>query len=421
MSSTPAPLHPAINQKLSISERELVVMLALLQALQALAIDAMLPALGDISRDLGLTDPNRRQLVVGLFLLGSGLGSLIPGLLADRFGRRPVMLGCLGGYIVLTIACALVTDFTVMVVIRVIQGMICAGLTVLPPTIVRDRFEGDRMARLQSLISVIFLCVPMLAPSIGQAILLFAGWRWIFGFMALLGAGMTAWAALRLPETLRPEFRQPIHPRTIATNMVTTLTTRESIGYVLGSACVLGALWGYIQCSQQLVAEHFGAGKAFPLFFGGMALAMAAANFMNSRIVEQFGARRVSHTAAIAYVFVSLLQVWLAHLPHQRLWQFVPVMTANMMLMGFLGANFSSIALQPFARIAGAASSVQSFVRLVVGSIIGAIVGQAYDESARPLAFALLAAGITSLLLVVFSERGKLFRRLYPVGTPRPS
>lgn len=395
-------------------------MMALMQALQALAIDAMLPALGQISHDLGVSNPNHRQYVVGLFLGGIALGSLVPGAVSDRFGRKPVLLASLLLYVVLTAGCALVTEFNTMLAMRTIAGMACAALSVVPAAVIRDRFDGDRMARLQSLIAVIFLTVPMLAPSIGQAILLLAGWRWIFGFMALMGAGVLAWVWLRLPESLDPANRQPINPRAIATNMSATLTNRGALGYVLGGSFTVGVLWGWVQCCQQLLGEHFGAGELFPLIFGGMALLMAAGNFANSRIVERFGARRVGHSALLAYIAVSCLQVWLAYQPDETIWQFVPLMALNMMLMGFMGANFISIALQPFARIAGAASSAQSFIRVVVGSAIGLMVGQAYDQSARPLALWLLSAGLASLSLVLWSERGRLFRRVIPKGAPRP-
>jgi DHA1 family bicyclomycin/chloramphenicol resistance-like MFS transporter len=410
---------PSPAQPFRLGEREFIAMMAFCQALQALAIDIMLPALGIIARDLGSTDPNQRQLIVGLFLFGAGLGSLLPGTLADRFGRKPVLLFCLGSYVAMSLAGALVQVFDTLVVLRLIQAFGSGGLMVLPMAIIRDRFEGDRMARTQSLIAVIFLVVPMLAPSIGQAVLLVASWRWIFGLMAMLALAVMLWVALRLPETLHPEFRQPIRPAVIARNMGTALATRESIGYVLGGALIIGALWGYIQSSQQLVAEHFGAGKAFPLIFGGMALAMAAANFGNSRIVERFGARRVSHTALLVYLLVGVVHVALAW-GDETLWQFVPPMTAAMCLMGFIGANFQSIAIQPFARIAGAASSAQAFVRNVAGSILGAVLGQHYDGTARPLSYAILGAGVFCLLLVAWSERGRLFRRLTPPGAKRP-
>lgn len=375
----------------------------------------MLPALGVMSQDLGVHDSNQRQLVVGVFLICSGLGSLFPGALADRFGRRPVLFVCLGGYVVFSLAAALMQDFTALLVMRGLAGLMSAGMIVMSMTIIRDRFQGDKMARTQSLVAMVFMIVPMIAPTLGQAVLLVADWRWIFGIMAGLGALLALWAALRLPETLHPEYRQHIEVQVIARNMGTALMNRSAFGYVFGMALVQGALFGYINSSQQLVAEQFGAGDSFPLIFGGMALAMACANLTNSRIVERFGARRVSHTALLGFIMLGAVQLWLAERGNETLWEFAPVMTLNLCLMGFLGANFASIALQPFARIAGAAASLQTFMRLVIGSALGAFIGQLYDGSARPLAFSLMAAGVVALLLVLYSERGKLFQRRHGV------
>ncbi|WP_288115405.1 multidrug effflux MFS transporter [Novosphingobium sp.] len=404
----------------TIGERETIAMMALLMALQALAVDAMLPALGRIAADLGAADPNDRQLVVGVFLLASGFASLFPGTLADRYGRRPVLLSCIAIYVACSLGCALVSSFEALLVMRMLKALGCGGLAVLPAAIIRDRFSGDQMARQMSVISMVFLVVPMLAPSIGQLVLLFAGWRWIFVFLAAMGVAMALWVGLRLPETLRAEYRQPIRPGVIGINMLEAATNRASIGYVLGGSLTFGAMIGYVNSSQQLVAEHFGAGALFPLLFGGSALMMAAANFSNSRIVERFGARRVSHTAVLLFIMVSALQLWFATRPDETLLQFMPLMVTNMILIGFIGANFGSIALQPFARTAGTANSMHAFLRMVIGSSIGIFVGQAYDGSARPLATALLCAGMLSLLLVLFSERGRLFRRVLPPGAPRP-
>jgi MFS transporter, DHA1 family, multidrug resistance protein len=398
-----------------LGEREFVFMMALLGALQALAIDAMLPALGIISDDLGASNPNHRQLIVGMFLLGAGVGALIPGTLSDRYGRRPVLIVGLVIYVITSLGCAFVTDFNTLVALRFIQGVGCSGLAVLPSAIIRDKLEGDRMARLQSLTSVVFMIVPMLAPALGQGVLQFAGWRWIFIVIAALGIAMTIWTIIRLPETMHPEFRQKVDFRSLTSNMGSVLINRSAFGYVLGSALMMAAMWGFINSCQQLIAEHFGAGKLFPLVFGCLALTMSIASFGNSRIVERFGARRVSHTALLAYIAISTLQVFTAFSPNQAMWQFVLLMGSNMCLMGFIGANFGAISLQPFGQIAGAAASVQTFVRMVFASVIGALIGQAYDGTARPLALALLIAGVVTLIAVLFSEKGKLFRRLnYP-------
>ena len=403
----------------TIGTRELIAMMAMLMALQAMCIDSMLPALGQIAQDLGVADPNRRQLVVGVFLIAAGIGSLFPGAVADRFGRRPVLFACLGAYVVLGAACALVEDFTTLLVLRAVQALASAGLSVLPSAIIRDRISGDKMARMMSTIGMVFMVVPMIAPSFGQAVMLVAGWRWIFGGMALAGVMMSVWVYLRLPETLNPEFRQPINPRAILGNMGTALTNRAAFGYVFGSALLTGTILAYINSAQQLVAEHFGAGTDFPLIFAGMAGCMAAASFFNSRIVERFGARRVSHIALLGFIAIAVLQVVQASRPDETLWQFVPLMTANFCLLGFLGANFGSIALQPFARIAGAAASLQAFVRMALGSVLGLLVGQAFDGSALPLTVSMLLFGSAALALVLYSEHGRLFRRLNPPGAAR--
>lgn len=386
--------------------------MAMVMALQALCIDAMLPALGQMAADLDAGDPNRRQLVVGVFLFSAGFGSLLPGSLADRFGRRPVLFVCFAGYALLSFACALVRDFSTLLVLRAIHALFSAGLAVLPGAIIRDRFQGDAMARMMSTVSMVFMLVPMLAPSLGQAVLLFAGWREIFAVMGLIAVVVWAWTWLRLPETLHPEYRQPVQAAVIARNMWEAASNRAALGYVLGGSLLAGALFGYINSAQQLIGERMGAGSWFPILFAVMAGGMALANLTNSRIVEQFGARRVSHSALLVFIVVSVLQVWRAHRGVETLWQFIPLMTLNCAMIGFTSANFSSIALQPFARIAGAAASFQAFLRMACASALGALVGQAYDGTARPLSWALLVCGLAALGLVLYSEGGRLFRRL---------
>lgn len=405
------------NEKKPLGQRELVVMLALLMSLQALAIDGMLPALDKIASELGAGEGNRRQLVVSVYLLAAGIGTLVPGALADRYGRRPVLLASIGGYSLLSLAIASVHDFTALLVLRGIQGLLASGLFVVPSAIVRDRYEGDQMARLFSLISAVFITVPVFAPSLGQGVLLFAGWRWIFIALAGLGGLAALWAHLRLPETLHPDWRQDIHAPTILHNMKVTLFHRGSVGYVLGTSLLIGSVFGYVNSAQQLIGEHFRAGQWFPVVFGGTAATMVVSNLVNSRIVERFGARRVSHTGVLIFIAVSLVQVWAAYYRDADLLWFLPLMSLNLALLGFLGANFGSIAMQPFSHIAGAAASVQGFFRMFGAAVVGLIIGQAYDGTARPFALALLIGSVSALLLVAYSEKGQLFRRLNKPGS----
>ena len=376
---------PRSAQPRTLGDRELMVLMAMLMSLQAFGIDAMLPALGEIGNDLG-AGGNDRQFVIGAYFLGSGIGAFFPGAFADRFGRRPVLAVGIVTYIVFSIACTLVSDFEALIAMRFVQGLGCSGLSVVPAAIVRDRVGGDRMARLMSMIMMIFLAVPLVAPAIGQIILNLFGWRAIFDAMAILGVVVGTWIWLRLPESLAPEHRQDIEVPTILRNMKAALWNRGAIGYVVGN---------------------------FALIFGAAVLGMVAANFTNSRIVERFGARRVSHAALFVFIAASAAQ-YISAGPDQQLWEFVPLLALSMATMGFIGANFSSIAMQPFAAIAGAASSAQTSIRMVSGSLLGSSIGLAYDGTARPLATAMFTCGLIALVMILFSERGRLFRRLHP-------
>lgn len=405
MATTHASLMPA---RKALGETELMWMMAMLMALNAFGIDAILPALDALAADLSVSG-NDRQFVIGVFLLTAGMGALVPGALADRFGRRPILLGSIAVYIVLSVLSALAPTYDALIAVRGCQGFFAAGIVALPPAIIRDRVGGDKMARMMSLIFVIFLMVPAIAPTIGEGILQVGNWRAIFGVMAVLGVAVGLWVHLRLPESLSDDNRQPILPRTIARNMGKALVLPSVAGYVIGSALVFGALFGFINSSQQLITETFGAGDIFPLVFAICAGSMALASWSNSRIVERFGARRVSHTALFGFIIVSACQVMFAFQPEESLWHFVPLMAINMALLGFIGSNFGAIAMNPFFSIAGAASSAHGFVRMTTAALLGGAIGYAFDGTARPLALALLASGLTCLVLVLLSEKGRLF------------
>ncbi len=396
--------------------REMVFMMAMVMALNALAIDSMLPALPAIGDSLGVTVANDRQYVISTYLLGIGVGSLFYGPLSDRFGRKGVLVPALFAYVVFSIGCGLANSFTLLLVLRFGHGMISAALGVVVVAVIRDLFSGDAMAKRLSMIFLVFMIVPAIAPTMGAGVTAFANWRAIFIVLAVMGVVMLLWLR-RLPETLDPGDVRPLDMRTMIAGWSTVTRHRRAAGYMFASAMMQAALYGYLNSSEQIIAEVFGAASWFPLVFACVAAGIAIANFSNAAIVERFGARRVSQSATFAFMATSIVQIAVALSGGETLWMFTALMMVNVGLIGFIGSNFGSIAMEDFGHMAGVASSYQSFAKTLVAAIVGALIGQQYDGSTLPLAYAFLVAGVIGLALVFWAERGKLFTR--PGTAPR--
>jgi MFS transporter, DHA1 family, multidrug resistance protein len=282
---------------------------------------------------------------------------------------------------------------------------------VLVTSIIRDQFEGDAMARRMSTIFLVFMAVPIVAPLVGSAVLLFAGWRTIFDLFAIMAILVLGWVVLRLPETLNPENALPIEVRALSRAWRQVVTHRTANCYMLAGGTAQGALFGYLNSSQQIFEQTFSAADFFPIGFAIIALGIACANFTNARIVERFGARRVSHTALIAFITLATAQLLAAIFAPTALWLFLGLITLNMAMIGFVGSNLSSIAMQPFGAIAGSASSFQNFVRTILAAVLGALISQQFNGSITPIAAGFVGCGMAALTLVLIGERGQLFTR----------
>lgn len=404
-------MHAPLPPKKNIGPRELTIMMASLMALNALAIDSMLPAFPAMVNGLRLSDPNQIQYVVSTFLAGTGIGALIYGPLSDRYGRRPILLAATIGAAVFSLACSISPSFEILLAMRFAHGLLAAAMGVLVISVIRDQFEGDAMARRMSTIFLIFMIVPIIAPTIGQLVLLFSGWRTIFDLMAFMAIAAAIWVFYRLPETLAPENVIPIEPHALAKAWRVVVLNRNAAGYMLGAGIVQGSLFGYLNSSQQMFDKVFDAADFFTIGFAIVAIGIAVSNFTNARIVERFGARRVSQTALLTFIVLGAFQVAASELAPTSLPIFLGLLTANMAMIGFIGSNFSSIAMSPFGHVAGAASSFQTFVRTVLAASIGAVIGQQFDGRVLPVALGFLVCGLIALVLVIWCEKGRLFTR----------
>jgi len=393
-----------------IGFKQFVALVAAIMAVNALAIDSMMPALAVIGNELGVVAENDRQWVITAYLLGFGAAQLFYGTLADRFGRKRVLQTGMAIYVVFSVMSAFAASFETLMAARVLQGIGAAASRVLVVSIVRDRFSGRQMARVMSLTLIVFLAVPILAPSIGQLILLVAPWRWIFGGLAIFGASVMIWIAVSLPETLHAEDRLPMSARAITQAFRATLTNRVAVGYMLTMTLVLGGLFGFINSAQQVFVEVFDEPLFFTLNFAVIAGFMAIASLVNARIVGKLGTRRVSHTALLGYTAVAAVHCAVVFAGFENLWTFTIFQSCLMFCFGLMAPNFGSMAMEPLGHVAGTASSVQGFCTTIGGAVLGFIVGQSFDGTVRPLMLGFVLCALAGVIAVLITEKGRLFQ-----------
>jgi DHA1 family bicyclomycin/chloramphenicol resistance-like MFS transporter len=392
--------------------REITILLAGLMALNAFAIDAMIPALPQIARSLHVAEENRRQLVVIAYMLGFGSTQLLWGPLADRFGRKPILAAGVILYAGFALLCSAAWTFPLLIAGRLAMGASAAVTRVLVVAMVRDLFEAEAMARVMSLVFMTFMLVPVLAPNIGQLILLVASWRAIFALLAVYAGAMLAWSWLRLPETLHPEYRRSLAWRGVAAAAWASVTEPLSRGYTLALTVTFGTLVAYISSVQQIVFDAFGAGKFIGLVFAAIAAPMALASWTNSRVVGRFGLRRVGHASAAAFMLVTWVHAGIALAGAETLWTFIVLQALAMCCFAFTSSNLGTLAMEHMAPIAGTASSVQGVVGTIGGAIIGFAIGQAFDGTPRPFVVGTAACAALAFAIVAATEPKRLFARI---------
>ena len=393
-----------------IARWEFIALCAALMALNSLAIDIMLPALQQIGASLGVENENHRQYVIPAYILGFGFAQLFFGPLSDRFGRRPPLLAGLVIYVLASGAAAVAPTFETLLLCRFVQGIGAASTRVIAVSIVRDTFEGRRMAEVMSLIFMVFMAIPVIAPSIGQLVILFASWHFIFVAMAIGAILISTWVTLRLPETLHPQYRRPLTSQAIIGGFTTVLSNRVALCYALASTFAFAAMFGFINSAQQIYVGLYGVGELFPVIFACVAGMIAVSNFANARLVGRIGMRRLSQGALIALLSISLLWLLLSLRGPIPLPLFIAIFASAMVPFAMLGSNFNALAMEPLGAVAGTASSVLGFLQTFGGGLLGTIIGQAYNGTVTPLAagFCLVSAG--AFVAVLIAENGKLFQ-----------
>jgi DHA1 family bicyclomycin/chloramphenicol resistance-like MFS transporter len=389
-------------------------MLAAIMASTALGIDLMLPAFGDIREAFGLAaDSTAVAGIVTAYFVGLALAQAFWGPIADRFGRKPTLYAGLGLYAVGALASAVSPSLPVLYAARFLWGMGSAGPRVMALAVVRDRYEGETMAKIMSFIMAIFILVPVVAPSLGAAILAIASWRWVFGF-GVIYAGLIAVWSLRLPETLHPEHRLELHLGRVARAARFVVSNRQTLGYTLMLTVLFGVFSSYLASSEIIFRDVYDRADLFPFIFGGIAAVMGMAMTGNGLVVSRFGVRRLVHGATIGFTVVGGLMLVLAMASDGAppLGVFIAVLALQLLLYSLIFPNSNTIAMDPMGSVAGMAAAVIGMVSIAGGALLGSLLDRAFDGTVVPISTGFLLAGLASLAITLWAERGRLFQPL---------
>ncbi|WP_210338187.1 MULTISPECIES: multidrug effflux MFS transporter [unclassified Devosia] len=393
----------------AISRPHFIALIAALMTMNAIAVDVMLPALPYMGEALGVVSENERQFVVTSYTLGMGIAVLAFGPLTDRFGRRIPLFAGITVYIIAAIAAAFAQDFTTLLVLRFVQGMGAASARVICTAIVRDKYSGREMAEVMSLTFMVFMAIPIIAPSIGQVLLLTGPWQNIFIFMGVLALAIMIWGYFKLDETLSEDKRRPLSIKSIASGFRIVCTNRTAFFYGLAGMFLFGALMGFISSAQQVYVEVYGLGLWFTAAFAGIGALMAVSSFTNSRVVRRMGMRRLAHGAILVYTTFGAVMTILALTNNLPFVVFYPLLAIIMFSFGWTSSNMNSLSMEPLGAVAGTAAATFAFIQTVGGALMGMVIGQMFNHSALNVAAGYFTMGVMALVCVLIAEKGKLF------------
>jgi DHA1 family bicyclomycin/chloramphenicol resistance-like MFS transporter len=400
LDSTKTSVRPPESARLPLVE--FILLMAFLTSLVALSIDAMLPALDQIGAELNSKSNQQTYLIISIFFIGMAFGQVFFGPFADARGRRLTILVGLIIFLLGTLVCFLAQSIEILLLGRLIQAFGVSGPRIASMALVRDLYVGDKMARVMSFTTVIFILVPMVAPLIGQVVMLSFGWRHIFTVFAIVGAISGVWFFSRQKETLLRANRVKFNFSQFWQSVLWLIRQPAVMGPALGMGLIFGAFLAYLSASQTIFQIIYDTGEYFPLLFATLAFAIGAASLFNGIMVVRLGMIKLIRVALLmTFVFGLTLSVTtLIYNGIPPLWLFVSLMFFGFFFIGLLFGNLNSLAMVPLGHIAGVGAAFIGSISSLLAVPIATFINTFLTDDLLPIAFGFLAFGILTIIAV---------------------
>ena len=394
------------------SQVEFIVLMAALMSIVALSIDAVLPALPDIGNFLSVKDASDNPKLITSIFLGLGVGQLIFGPLSDSFGRKPIVYIGFVVFIIASIICVTTKSFEMMLFGRILQGVGLASPRTMCIAIVRDSFSGDYMAKVLSFVVMIFILIPVIAPSLGQFLMNHYHWHSIFIFNLGFGVLVMLWFWIRQPETLKPKYKISYRLSIFKTGTIAFFRIKPAVIYTILSGLITGSFMVYLSTSQRIFEQQYNMKEEFPLIFASLAISVGLSTFMNSQLVVKFGMRKIVHFAMLSFVLISLVFIILFSSGNKpSIEVLLGFFVLQFFTIGFLFGNLRALAMEPMGHIAGIGSALNGFISTVMAVPIANYIGKFVIDSVTPLFVGFLICGLVSLAL--FYSNSAKFSRVF--------
>ncbi len=389
-------------QKNQSFKREFVALMASLMSIVALSIDALLPALPEIGNSLGVTNTNDNQLLITMIFLGLGFGQLVFGPLSDAFGRKPIVYGGFILFVIASLICVSTKSFEMMIVGRILQGIGLSSPRTIAIAMVRDSYSGDYMAKILSIVVMVFILVPVIAPTLGQVLLNFYHWRSIFYVNLIFGLGVMLWFWKRQPETLAPSHRIKFSGHLFMDGLKEFMKYKEAIGFTLVSGFITGSFMVYLSTSQQIFEQQYQMADLFPYIFASLAISVGLSTYLNSRLVTTYGMWNIAFFACIAYAVISGIYIVFIGSSNPSVSVLIGFFAVQFFSVGFMFGNLRALAMEPLGHIAGIGAAINGFVSTVMAVPIANYIGNFITSSVLPLFIGFLCFGILSLIIFIW-------------------
>lgn len=384
---------------------EFIAIMALLMSLVALSIDGILPALAVIGTDLGVTDTQKHQLLITMIFLGLGFGQLIFGPLSDSYGRKPIIYVGFLVFAIASIICVNTNSYEVLIAGRILQGIGLASPRTLSIAMIRDSYEGDYMAKVMSFIVMIFILIPIIAPTLGQYLMLTYNWQTIFNVQLGLGILVLFWFWKRQPETLAVSKRIPFRTATLSSGFIEFFKHKQAVAFTLISGFITGSFMVYLSTTQHIFEIQYDLGEDFPLIFASLAIGVGFATYLNGVYVVRIGMKRIALVSLAAYCLSALLYVVLFfNVSNPPLWVLLTFFVIQFIAVGFLFGNLRALAMQPIGHIAGVGAAINGFISTVIGVLIASGIGAYVTTTAWPLFLGFSVCGMVSMVIFILNK-----------------